>query len=58
MQAAQQMMSNPAMMQQAMSMLGGMGGGKDGKPDMAALASMMSGMNAAASENSRAGRRK
>lgn len=44
MQMAQQMMKDPAMMEQAMSMLGGGGGGGGGMPDMNALASMMGGM--------------
>ena len=42
MSMAQQMMSNPEMMKQAMSMMGGMGNG-GGMPDMSALAGMMGG---------------
>lgn len=42
---AQKMMSNPAALQQAMSMFGGAGGaGGGGMPDMSALAGMMGGL--------------
>lgn len=51
MQAAQEMMKNPQMMQQALSMLGGGAGGAGGMPDMAAMASMLQGMNAASADN-------
>lgn len=45
---AQQMMKDPAMMQRAMSMLGGGGGGAGGgMPDMSALAGLMGGMGGA-----------
>lgn len=44
MKMAQQMMQNPQLMQQAMSMLGGAGGGgAGGMPDLSALAGMMGG---------------
>lgn len=41
---AQQMMKDPAMMQRAMSMLGGGGGAGGGMPDMSALAGLMGGL--------------